>query len=162
MFRLLKSRGLKCTKKYAWRQRLHSNPIPKTRFPIWAHLPTLKQSWLFFKFNLEPLIFTFCLLTSISALLSPNCSTLHLYKKLEERFCSFWNNEFGTLVLSVLWWKVCWHVKWTKTNAFSCFLFSSIAKRALIKLLSLFQPFESIRNKPVRWLPSWQRQGVIS
>ena len=36
MLRLLKSRKLKSTKKYALCQRLHSNSLPKTRFPTWA------------------------------------------------------------------------------------------------------------------------------
>ena len=100
------------------------------------------------------LIFTFCLLHSISALFSSNWSTLHLYQKLEEKFGSFGNYEFGTLVLSVFWWKVCWHVKWDKTNSFSLFLFSSIGKRMLIRLLTLFQPFEP-RRKSRKWSRLW-------
>ena len=148
MLLVLESRGLK-VETYQ-KSTLYVNActlvrFQKTTFPTSAPLPTQKQTWLFFKFNLQTLIYPFCLLPSMSALFSPNWSTLHLYQKHKEKFDSFGNNEFGTLVLSIFW-KVCWHVKWAKRNAFSCSLFSLIGKRMLIRLLTLFQPFESRRR----------------
>ena len=72
--------------------------------PTWAPLPNPKIKLFFFKVR----AFKFYLLTSISALLSPNCSISSCQKLVEtiqNYIKEFWlilKNEFGALILSVL------------------------------------------------------------
>ena len=105
-------------KQYAERWRFHRNKFTSKSevFPTWAPLPNpnkmiklafqkYKLSNSFIKLQLQnwetvffqTSIFKFYLLSPISALLLPTCSTSRFQKLVEKNFDSFWKNEFGAL-----------------------------------------------------------------
>ena len=104
-------------------------------------------------------IFKFYLLSPMSASLLPTCSTSSFQKLVEKskiickKFDSFWNKQFGALILSIFlfWKKMFFLVKWAKANAFS-----SIGKMKLIKMLNIFQPIKLRKREFDRLEKIWQ------